>query len=179
MANCFLLLLLLVFLSICNATKVYHDGRAITIVGQHRLLISGSIHYPRSTPQMWPGLIKKAKDGGVDVIETYAFWNAHEPFRRRYHFSGNLDLIRFIKTIKDHDMYAFLLDMMKQENLFASQGGPIILAQVENEYGNVMTSYGDAAKEYVDWCAKMADSLDIGVPWIMCQQDNAPQPMVS
>ncbi|KAI3802823.1 hypothetical protein L1987_30966 [Smallanthus sonchifolius] len=221
---CFVLLL--VFLSaICNATKVYHDGRAITIDGQRRLLISGSIHYPRSTPQMWPDLIKKAKDGGVDVIETYAFWNAHEPFRRRYDFSGNLDLIRFIKTIQDHDMYAFLrigpyvcaewnyggfplwlhnmrgidilrttntvymnemqnftaliVNMMKQHNLFASQGGPIILSQVENEYGNVMTSYGDAAKEYVEWCAKMADSLHIGVPWIMCQQDNAPQPMIN
>lgn len=29
--------------------------------------------------QMWPDLIQKAKDGGVDVIETYVFWNGHEP----------------------------------------------------------------------------------------------------
>lgn len=50
--------------------------------------------------------------------------------------------------------------------------------QVENEYGNVMTSYGNAGKAYIKWCAKMADSLDIGVPWIMCQQADAPQPMV-
>jgi len=28
---------------------------------------------------MWPDLIQKAKDGGVDVIETYVFWNGHEP----------------------------------------------------------------------------------------------------
>ena len=28
---------------------------------------------------MWEGLIQKAKDGGVDVIETYVFWNLHEP----------------------------------------------------------------------------------------------------
>ncbi|GJT57174.1 beta-galactosidase 8 [Tanacetum coccineum] len=27
----------------------------------------------------WPGLIQKAKDGGLDVIETYVFWNFHEP----------------------------------------------------------------------------------------------------
>lgn len=58
--------------------------------------------------QMWPDLIKKAKDGGVDAIETYVFWNAHEPFRRHYDFSGNLDLISFIKTIQDHGMYAVL-----------------------------------------------------------------------
>ena len=28
---------------------------------------------------MWEDLINKAKDGGLDVIETYVFWNAHEP----------------------------------------------------------------------------------------------------
>lgn len=29
--------------------------------------------------QMWPDLIQKAKEGGLDVIETYVFWNGHEP----------------------------------------------------------------------------------------------------
>lgn len=28
---------------------------------------------------MWEDLIKKAKDGGLDVIDTYVFWNGHEP----------------------------------------------------------------------------------------------------
>lgn len=30
---------------------------------------------------MWPGLIQKAKAGGLDVIQTYVFWNGHEPSR--------------------------------------------------------------------------------------------------
>ena len=29
--------------------------------------------------QMWPDLIQKSKDGGLDIIETYVFWNLHEP----------------------------------------------------------------------------------------------------
>ena len=29
--------------------------------------------------QMWPDLIQKAKDGGLNVVETYVFWNGHEP----------------------------------------------------------------------------------------------------
>ena len=29
--------------------------------------------------QMWPDLIQKAKEGGLDVIQTYVFWNGHEP----------------------------------------------------------------------------------------------------
>lgn len=28
---------------------------------------------------MWEDLINKAKEGGLDVVETYVFWNVHEP----------------------------------------------------------------------------------------------------
>lgn len=41
-----------------------------------------------------------------------------------------------------------------------------------------MEPYGDEGKSYINWCAQMADSLDIGVPWIMCQQAAPPKPMV-
>lgn len=207
-----------------TATQVTYDNRAIIIDGKHRVLVSGSIHYPRSTTQMWPDLMKKSREGGLDAIETYVFWNAHEPARRQYDFSGNLDLVRFLKAIQDEGLYAVLrigpyvcaewnyggfpvwlhnmpgirmrtdndvfknemqnfttliVDMVKRENLFASQGGPVILAQIENEYGNVMSSYGEEGKAYMNWCANMAQSLDIGVPWLMCQQDDAPEPMIS
>ncbi|RRT60203.1 hypothetical protein B296_00042605 [Ensete ventricosum] len=29
----------------------------------------------------WPYLIAKAREGGLDVIQTYVFWNEHEPFQ--------------------------------------------------------------------------------------------------
>jgi beta-galactosidase GanA len=57
---------------------------------------------------MWPDLIKKSREGGLDAIETYVFWDSHEPARREYDFSGNLDLIRFLKTIQDEGLYAVL-----------------------------------------------------------------------
>ena len=41
-----------------------------------------------------------------------------------------------------------------------------------------MSAYGEEGKAYMNWCANMAQSLDIGVPWLMCQQDDAPEPMV-
>ncbi|KAJ4846091.1 Beta-galactosidase 15 [Turnera subulata] len=185
------------FLSVIVCTfgvDVSYDGRAIKIDGKRKVLLSGSIHYPRSAAEMWPDLIRKSKEGGLDAIETYVFWNAHEPVRRQYDFSGNNDLVRFIKTIQDEGLYAVLrigpynemknftaliVNMMKQENLFASQGGPIILAQIENEYGHFVASYGDAGKAYVTWCANMAESLDIGVPWIMCEEEDAPESMIN
>lgn len=36
---------------------------------------------------MWPDLIQKSKDGGLDVIETYVFWDAHEPVRGQVNFA--------------------------------------------------------------------------------------------
>lgn len=45
--------------------------------------------------------------------------------------------------------------------------------QIENEYGNIMANLTDAqsASEYIHWCAAMANKQNVGVPWIMCQQD--------
>lgn len=46
-------LLFLVFSLIgCAKASVSYDSKAITINGQRRILISGSIHYPRSTPEV-------------------------------------------------------------------------------------------------------------------------------
>lgn len=51
--------------------------------------------------------------------------------------------------------------------------------QIENEYGNVQSHYGAGAKPYVNWAAAMATSLNTGVPWVMCQQADTPDPLVS
>ena len=42
----------------------------------------------------------------------------------------------------------------------------------------MISSYGATGKAYMNWCASMANSLDIGVQWLMCQEDDAPEPMV-
>ncbi|KMZ63621.1 Beta-galactosidase [Zostera marina] len=44
---------------------------------------------------MWPDMFQKAKDEGLDVIETnYVFWNAHEPRRRQIQRAGLYSIIR-------------------------------------------------------------------------------------
>ncbi|GLT93472.1 hypothetical protein SLE2022_112640 [Rubroshorea leprosula] len=90
------------------AIEVTFDSKSLMLDGERKLIISGSIHYPRSTADMWPDLIKKAKEGGLNTIETYVFWNVHEPQHRQYDFTGNRDIIRFLKTIREENMYAIL-----------------------------------------------------------------------
>ncbi|KAF8411754.1 hypothetical protein HHK36_004312 [Tetracentron sinense] len=204
--------------------NVSYDGRSLIVNGQPKILFSGSIHYPRSTPEMWPSLIAKAKEGGLDVIETYVFWNLHEPQPGQYDFSGRKDLVRFIKEIQTQGLYATLrigpyiesewtygglpfwlhdvpgivyrsdnepfkfymqnittkiVNMMKSEGLYASQGGPIILSQIENEYKTVEPAFHEKGPPYVLWAAQMAVGLQTGVPWVMCKQDDAPDPVIN
>ncbi len=44
----------------------------------------------------------------------------------------------------------YVVSRLQERKLFASQGGPIVLAQIENEYGNVEGAYGNDGKRYVD-----------------------------
>lgn len=57
---------------------------------------------------MWEDLIWKAKNGGLDVIDTYIFWNVHEPSPDNYDFWGRYDMARFIKTAQKVGLYVHL-----------------------------------------------------------------------
>lgn len=50
--------------------------------------------------------------------------------------------------------------------------------QIENEYKNVEAAFHEKGPPYVTWAAKMAVDLQTGVPWAMCKQDDAPDPVV-
>ncbi|KAJ0674062.1 putative beta-galactosidase [Helianthus annuus] len=221
--NLMLMVLVCSWVCFCTASVTY-DHKAISINGQRKILISGSIHYPRSTPEMWPDLIQKAKEGGVDVIQTYVFWNGHEPQPGQYYFEDRYDLVKFIKLIKQAGLYAHLrigpyacaewnfggfpvwlkyvpgisfrtdngpfkaamekftrkiVNMMKAERLYENEGGPIILSQIENEYGPMEYELGAPGRAYTKWAAQMALGLGTGVPWVMCKQDDAPDPIIN
>ena len=57
--------------------NVTFNGRAVAINGQNVLLQSGSIHYPRSTPEMWPHLMQNSRDGGLNTIQVYVSAHHH------------------------------------------------------------------------------------------------------
>ncbi|XP_062196438.1 beta-galactosidase 11-like [Phragmites australis] len=202
-----------------NGTVITYDRRSLMIDGRREIFFSGSIHYPRSPPDMWPDLIAKAKEGGLNVIETYVFWNIHEPEKDVYNFEGRYDLVKFFKLIQEQELYAMvrigpfiqaewnhgglpywlrevpgivfrtnnepfkmhmekfvnlIVKKLKDANLFASQGGPVILSQIENEYQHLEVAFKEEGTKYIEWAAKMAIKTGTGVPWIMCKQTKAP-----
>lgn len=105
----FILLLLATVVWGFKPYTVQPTPRGLLIDGQPRLLIAGSIHYPRSTPQMWDQLMKKAKNGGINTIDTYVFWNIHEPVKRQYDFvTDRANLPLFLQLARENDLYVML-----------------------------------------------------------------------
>lgn len=54
-----------------------------------------------------------------------------------------------------------------------------VFLQLENEYKPEEMEYGSAGVQYMNWVAQMAVGMDTCVPWVMCKQDDAPDPVVS
>ena len=188
---------------------VTYDRRSIRLNDQPVTFLSGSIHYPRSTPGMWPQLMKQAAADGLNMIQIYVFWNWHQPTEDMIDWSGRGNLTLFLDAIADAGLFANLRigpyvcaewdyggiptwlaykdnvrfrsynevwrDAVQQwfvevigqtRSYWADRGGPIVLAQVENELNG-------ADPRYVQWNGDMANAFDVGVPWIMCNGEAA------
>ncbi|MBP2329739.1 beta-galactosidase [Kibdelosporangium banguiense] len=147
------------------------DGRPLKI-------LSGALHYFRVHPDLWADRIGKARQMGLNTIETYVPWNAHSPEPGEFDLSGGLDLDRFLRMIAEAGMYAIVrpgpyicaewangglppwlfrdpeVGVRRYEPRYLAavreylnqvynvvvphqidRGGPVLLVQIENEYG--------------------------------------------
>lgn len=160
---------------------IFEIRDAFYLNGQPFKILSGAIHYFRIDPDDWYHSLFNLKSLGFNTVETYVPWNAHEPYKGQFDFSGRLDIERFIQTAQSLGLYmivrpspficaewefgglpAWLLEedmrirssdpaFIKAVSQYydrllgiltryqVDQGGPILMMQVENEYG----SYGE------------------------------------
>ncbi len=159
-----------------------HDETQFLLDGKPFRLLSGAIHYFRIPQSLWRDRLLKLKECGLNTVETYVAWNAHEPHEGQFDFTGILDLARFLDTASELGLYAIVrpgpyicaeweggglpawllnvpqlrircdnqpfLERVRRffDVLFpiliprlCTNGGNILMLQVENEYG----SYGN------------------------------------
>src|SRR5690606_25162979 len=67
------------------------------------------------------------------------------------------EMERFVRTLCEH-----------LRPMFAPRGGPIVMAQLENEYNNIAWKYGEEGQKYLQWCVDLGKSLNLGVPLVQC-----------
>ncbi|KAG2397979.1 Beta-galactosidase 13 [Vigna angularis] len=192
-----LALITLLFITVTSAEKnknkeVTYDRRSLIINGKRELLFSGSVHYTRSPPEFkvdpeydFVKFMQLCHDKGMYVTLRVgpfiqAEWNhGGLPYWLRevpdIIFRSNNEA--FKKYMKEYTKT--VIKLCKEAKLFAPQGGPIILAQIENEYNHIQRAFREDGDKYVQWAANLAVALDVGVPWIMCKQTDAPDPVVN
>ena len=77
-----------------NPQLLRYDARCFTFNGVDTLVMSGAFHYPRCPKELWRDRLLKFKMAGFNTIETYVFWNYHEPQE------GKADLAEFEEFVK-------------------------------------------------------------------------------
>ncbi|ERL64703.1 glycoside hydrolase family 35 protein [Schleiferilactobacillus shenzhenensis] len=177
-------------------------------------LISGALHYFRTTPGKWRQALHNLRAMGGNTVETYIPWNLHEPEQGQFNFSWIADLPAFIQMAADEGLYVilrpgpyicaeweyggypyWLLNTTKRVrsqdpqymqavtdyfNVLLpkiapyqyTQGGPVLMLQVENEYG----SYGND-KRYLQDHIDLIRRNGIDIP--LFTADGAWQPMIA
>lgn len=87
----------------------------ITIEGDHFVrhgkpyqIISGSMHFQRIPRAYWRDRLRKARAMGLNTIETYVFWNAVEPQRGHFDFSGRNDVAAFVRMAQAEGLNVIL-----------------------------------------------------------------------
>ena len=103
-----------------QAYNVSFDGRSLLLNGERTIFLSGAVHYPRVTPAMWPALAATAKSFGLNMIETYAFWNVHEPVAGELQWQGSANLSAFVQVFADAGLFVTL------------RIGPYVCAEYDN-----------------------------------------------
>lgn len=76
--------------------------------GRPHQIISGAIHYFRVHPDQWRDRIRKGRLMGLNTVETYVAWNAHEPRRGEWDATGWNDLGRFLDLVREEGMDAIV-----------------------------------------------------------------------
>jgi len=76
--------------------------------GEPHRIISGAMHYPRVHPELWRDRVRKARLMGLNAIETYVAWNAHEPVKGQWRQDGDVDLGRYLDIIAEEGLHAIV-----------------------------------------------------------------------
>jgi len=157
--------------------NITFDGHSFSIDGQRIWLVSAAIHYPRTPHQLWRRRIRAARQAGCNTIETYVFWNVHEPQPGRFRFDGDYDLRRFIEIVGEEGMYCIVRPGPYVCSEWDFGGLPAWLHEQEDvKFREDNPAFLQATARYLDAVMQQINDLQItrpkGGPVILVQNEN-------
>lgn len=91
-----------------QAETFTYKGEQFYINGKPFTVRSGAIHYFRVPRQYWLDRLLKLKECGFNTVETYVAWNLHEPHEDEFDFSGEKDVVAFLRIAQELGLYAIV-----------------------------------------------------------------------
>lgn len=85
-----------------NPDIIRYDAQCFTIHGRDTFLYSACCHYTRTPKELWRDRLTRLKQAGFNTIETYVFWNYHEPVEGQVDMSL---LEEFIHLVHKMDLW--------------------------------------------------------------------------
>jgi Glycosyl hydrolases family 35/Beta-galactosidase, domain 2 len=85
-------------MSFQNPDIIRYDSHCFTINGRDTFLNGGAFHYPRCPQPLWRDRLLKFKRAGFNTVESYVFWNYHEPEEGHADFT---ELESYIQLVKE------------------------------------------------------------------------------
>src|SRR5206468_697403 len=98
--------------------------RRIWVGDESRALLAGEVHYWRLDPAVWPDVLARVRELGVNVVSSYVCWDFHELAPGAFDFTGATD---------PHRNLVGFLDLLWREGFWALvRPGPYVYAEWRN-----------------------------------------------
>lgn len=137
--------------------KLSFDKDSFYIDGKPFRMLAGDFHYFRIHQNDWEKRLDLAVDFGLNTIQTYVPWNAHEPRPNEYDFDGMLDLGAFLKLCHKKGLKVLLRPapyicsewelgglpswLLKDRNMVFRSSDPSYLSAVERYYDRLVPEF--------------------------------------
>jgi Glycosyl hydrolases family 35/Beta-galactosidase, domain 2 len=82
-----------------NPHIIHYDSNCFTLRDKDTFIYSAAFHYPRCPQALWRDRLTKLKQAGYNTIETYVFWNYHEPEEGHADLSEFEAFIQLVKSM--------------------------------------------------------------------------------
>lgn len=84
------------------------DKYSLIVDGKRIVPAAGEIHYSRVPADEWEKSIRNMKEGGIDIVACYVFWNHIEEIQNQFDWSGQRNLRHFLEICKNEQMPVIL-----------------------------------------------------------------------
>lgn len=137
--------------------KLTFDRDNFYLDGKPFRIIAGDVHYFRIHQNDWAKRLDLAIDFGLNTIQTYVPWNAHEPNKGELNFDGMLDLGAFLKLCGEKGLKVLLRPspyicsewdlgglpswLLGDRELVLRSSDPKYLAEVQDYYNRLIPEF--------------------------------------